>query len=328
MLEEARWRCSVQQCRSLLSLEILLTAIRHSRYASEQRNLKRKLDDQTSEQQRKHIRALDQGLQEHFRIRESAERALEFNRLEHERMERQKAEAEVRRIEDARRRLEQQKEDEQRRRVEEQRVREEEVRRRELRRQQEEEEARKRAATRQKEVEDAKQRAAAQQQREEAERAESLQEQREESDRQAREDTESKQREQNAQRERESAAQQLGQSASLPNGAPSVQDGSAISSVPAGVISSFQEMEAIHKRYLDLHAQLKTMREQVRSETKAVSKAQGAQLFEWKQAIVMRIGMIRKADDAESKKGNSDRVRQRQRRPEIVDPDVLTIMYR
>ena len=267
-------------------------------YASEQRALKRSLDDQTSERQAKHIRALDYGLKEHERVRESAERELELIRLENEGEQRRKAELEARRIEEARRSLEQQKEDEQRRRIEEERTRKEEQQRREELRKQEEE--------------DAKKRAAAQQQRDQEETARKQQQEKEESDRKAREEAQVKQREQQAQNERRAAAQQTTAPKLQPNGVTSssmsAQGPQPSGAYPPGFVSTTEEIENTHRKYMELHQRLKGMRKQVLADVKNLGQDQKNQLTEWRQAINRSIGMLRKHDDPETKRDNQTRV--------------------
>ena len=268
-------------------------------HASEQRALKRSLDDQTSEQQAKHIRALDYGLKEHQRVRESAERELEYIRLENEREQRRRAELEAQRIEEARRKLEQQKEDEQRRRVEEEKARQDDERRREELRKQEEEDARTRAE--------------AQQQRDQEEKARKQQQEKEDSDRKAREEAEAKTREQEAQKERESVAWQADTSTLQPNGtAPrgvvTAPPASQATGLPAGFVTPQAELEATHQKYMDLHRRLKTMRQQVSDSVKALGKDQKAKLTDWRHAINRAIGMLRKHDDPETKRSNQDKV--------------------
>lgn len=271
-------------------------------YASKERALKRSLDDQTTEQAAKHFKALDHGLKEHQRVRESAERTLEYIVLENEREQRRKAELETQRIEEARQRLEQQKEDEQRRRVEEEKAWQEELRRREELKKQD--------------AEDAQKRAAAQQQRDREEAAQKQHREKEESDRKAHEEAEAKQREQQAQKEREAAAQ-ASRSAPQPNGtastsAPAVQPSNAqqsqVRGYPAGFVSKPNEMEQTHQRYLELHQRLKKMRVQVLQDVKTLGTGKKAQLTEWRQAINRAIGMLRKHDDPETKRSNAERV--------------------
>lgn len=271
-------------------------------YASEQRALKRSLDDQTSEQQAKHIRALDYGLKEHQRVRESAERELEYIILENEREQRRRAELEAQRIEETRKKLEQQKEDEQRRRVEEVQARQEEERRREKLRKQEEDDAQKRAAE--------------QQQRDQEEKARKEQKEKEDADRRARGEAEAKIRDQEAQKERENAAQRASASSLQANGVAASGPAAASSSsqlldaqgLPAGLVSPRDELEATHRKYIDLHQRLKKMRKEVSDHVKALGKEQKAQLTDWRHAINRAIGMLRKQDDPETKRSNQDKV--------------------
>lgn len=266
-------------------------------FTSEQRKLKRSLDDATSEQQAKHIRALDYGLKEHQRVRESAERELELIRLENEREARRKAELQTQRIEEARRKLEQQKEDEQRRRVEEQKARQEEERRREELRKQEEENAQKRAAAQQ------------QRDQEEAVKRQQQQQEKQDSDRKAREEAEAKQREQQAQKEREIAAQQPAAApAEQPNGVASSSASAVPGGYPPGFVSTPSDIETKHRQYLELHQRLKAMRKHVEKEVGAIGKAQKDQLSEWRRSITKAIGMLRKHDDAATKSHNRDRL--------------------
>lgn len=275
-------------------------------YASEQRSLKRSLDEQTSEQQAKHIRALDYGLKEHERVRESAERELEFIRLENEREQRRRAELETQRLVDARRRLEQQKEDEQRRQVAQEKARQDELRRREELKNQEEDAARKRAET--------------QEQRDREERARREQQEKEDNDRRAREEAEAKQRAQQAEKERESAAQRIVPgdqrngvaSSAPPDVAPPNAQAPGIGGFPPGFVSTPDDIEATHQKYMELHQRLKQMRQKVLADVKALGQDQKNQLTEWRQAINRAIGMLRKHDDAETKRSNQDRVGIRQ----------------
>ena len=263
---------------------------------NDDRNFKRSLDEQSAAQQKLHLEALDRALAKHEEVRESAERARERVELEIERERRRRGEEERKAVEKARRELEEQKLAEQRRQLEETRAREEERKKQEAIR---------------REQEDAKRRAESQKQQEEEERARKARQEKEEADRKARQDAEERQRQQQAENGIQAAAQRPSAPGLVPNGTAAssgpvsvpLAAPTAPSDFPQGLVSSTDEREAIHNRYLELHKRLKQMREHVSEETKKVPGLKN-QLSDWRRAIHKCCGQLSKGTTPDIKNNN------------------------
>lgn len=255
---------------------------------------KRSLDTQDAEQARLHREALDQALREHEAVRQSAERAREQLELEIKRERLRREDEEKRAVAQARRALAEEEAAQQRRQLDEARQLEEERKQRE---------------SLQREREEQQRRAEVQKQREEQERVErrAVQE-KEEADRKAREEAAAREREQQAQKPDPPPPQQAAPQQQRPNGvaapaqtsqAPTQQQqnpatpAQPTSEAAQRLISSAQEREAVHERYLDLWRRLKVMRRSIEEQAKA---AGFKELGNWRRDIRSRLGQLNKQD--------------------------------
>ena len=270
---------------------------------NDEKNFKRSLDEQTAMQQKLHMDALDRALAKHQEVRDSAERTRERIELE-ELQARQRREAEERRaVEKARQELAEQQ---RRQKFEEERARDDE---------------RKRQEAIKREEDETRRQAAAQKQREEDEKARKDREAKEDTDRRARQDAEAKQRQQQAEQERQRAAQPTAQPSPHVNGAPLpsslapppttsaplAQSSSAPAGIPSGVLSSPNERVAVHRKYLDLHKKLKTMRQDVLAKAKDIHGLK-TQVSDWRREIQKCCGQLGKGGSEEIKATNKQAV--------------------
>jgi nucleoporin GLE1 len=214
--------------------------------------------------------------------------------------EKQRQEEEERKaVEKARRELEEQ---ERRKKLDEQRAQEEERKRQEAIKREEEETRRK---------------AEAQRQRESEETARKDQQAKEDADKKARQDAEAKQKQQQAEQERQKAAQQPPQPFPQLNGtltsvpavssstqpAVSSQSSSAPANIPPGLVSSPNERQTVHNKYLDLHKRLKPMRQHVIAEAKKVPGLKD-QVSDWRRKIQKCCGQLGKGSGDDIKATN------------------------
>ncbi|KAK3725231.1 hypothetical protein LTR37_000742 [Vermiconidia calcicola] len=269
---------------------------------NDDRIFQRSLDEQTSAQERLHREALELARAKHEEVCASADRARERVELEIEKERRRREDEEKRAVERARRELEEQKLTEQRRQVEEQRAREEE---------------RKKQESLKREQDDAKRRLETQKQQEEQQKAQRERQEKEEAGHKARQESEARERLAQTERERQKAVQQPqapapqvngnGTAASrpTPSAAPSApqQAPSAAANIPQGLVSSVEDRESVHRKYLDLHKRLKHMREHVIEECKKVPGLKD-QVSEWRRTIQKCCGQISKGATDEVKANN------------------------
>lgn len=304
---------------------------------NDDRAFKRSLDEQTTAQQKLHLEALDRALAKHDEVRTSAERARERVELELERERRRREEEEVKAIEKARRELEEQKLAEQRRQLEEAKVREEERKRREALNREQEEVRRNTEAQKQREADETRRRSEARKEQE----AEQLRKSTEESARieEARRSSELRDREQQRMPNGSQTSMQQTVAATVqPNGispisrpfvrspATSTQALQMPTNLPRGLVSSSEEREALHNRYLDLHKRLKQMREQVSNEVKKVSGLKN-QLSDWRRAIQKCVGQLGKGSSDDIKASNKRAVRA-SNHTTMVSINMLTLFHR
>jgi len=264
-------------------------------YIDKEKSYRKKLDEHDDEQARLHIQALAKSLEEHERIRLRAERTRERLLLELERIEVQKAE-------DARLALE-----EERRRTAEA---EADARQRELDAVKRREEALQQAAHKQREVEEAQRRIDAQRKQEEEDKAKREAERaKEEADRKTREESIAKEQAEAAKKAAQPApptAQPQPQPAATQaqtNGtpAPTQTSNTTVSPtstrgvlVPKGIVTPAQEREAEHKRYMDLHQQLKVMRNDTLEQAKKIGLKN--QLGDMRRDVKKVMGQMNKVD--------------------------------
>lgn len=276
---------------------------------NDERAFRQSLDEQSAKQQRLQVEALDRALAKHDAIRTSAERARERIELELQQERIRRDADEKRALEEARRKLEEQKLAEQRRQLEEQQAREED---------------RKRQDTLKRDQEEARKRSEAQRQQEEEEKAKKTRDEKEEADRKARQQAEEKERQQKAEEERKKAAQQPAPPATPPSiGFQSVPQSQSQSqppstsappsttqlpaNLPTGIVSSTEERDATHRKYLDLHKRLKQMRHGVSEEAKKYAGLKN-QLSDWRRDINTRVGQISRAGTQGAKDTNRQAV--------------------
>lgn len=245
-------------------------------YIDDEKAFRKRLDEQADEQERLHRQALAKSLKEHEEIRQSAERARERLQLEIERMKAEKAASEQIALEAERLRAAEA---------------EAAAKQRELEAVKRSEEALRLAAQKQREVEEAQQRIEAQRRQEDEDKR------KRENERIQKEEAEKKRREEAAAKEHaeaEEAAKKAAQPAVAPqqpptpapqtNGTQPAQSTAAAQPssatepaksrnsvlVPGGIRTPLQEREAEHKRYLDLHKQLKVMRNETLEKAKQI----------------------------------------------------------
>lgn len=272
-------------------------------YIDEERAFRTKLDENDDERERIHKEALAKALKEHEEIRQSAERARERLELALERIRVEKAEEERVALERERQKTAEA---------------EAAARQRELDAIKRREEALQQAAQKQREAEEAQRRIDAQKKQEaedkakrEAERA------KEEADRKARQEADTKDREAAAAEAARKAAQpapSTTQPQSQPSSTQPQTNGTATAMpsatqpsnatvspksthgvlVPKGIITPAQEREAEHKRFLDLHKQLKVMRNDTLEQAKTLGLKN--QLGDMRREIKKTMGQLNKVD--------------------------------
>jgi nucleoporin GLE1 len=282
-------------------------------YIDDEKAFRKKLDEQADEQERLHRQALEQSLREHEQVRQSAEIAREKLQLEIQRMKAQRAEDERIALEKERQRSAEDEAAAMQRELEA-------VKRRE--------EALQQAAQKQREVEEAQRRIDAQKKQVEEDKAkrEAERTQREEADRKSREEAAAKERAAAEEAARKAAQpappvaqpqQQTPKPALAPqtNGTPANSTTAAPQSqvptasvsgktyngvlAPTGVLTPMQEREAEHKRYMDLHKQLKVMRSETLEQAKQIGLK--AQLGDMRRDIKKVMGQLNKVDKTANK---------------------------
>jgi nucleoporin GLE1 len=280
-------------------------------YIDDEKAFRKRLDEQADEQERLHRQALEQSLKEHEQVRQSAERAREKLQFEIQRMKVQRAEDERIALDKERQRT-----------VEAEAA----AKQRELEAVQRREEALQQAAQKQREVEEAQRRIDVQKKQVEEDKAkrEAERTQREEADRKSREDAAANERaiaEQAARKAAQPAPPAAQPKQQTPTPAPQTNGVHAASSIaapqaqgttasvsaktdngvlsPTGILTPMQEREAEHKRYMDLHKQLKVMR----SETLEQAQQLGfkAQLGNMRRDIKKVMGQLNKVDKTANK---------------------------
>ncbi|KAI7269032.1 hypothetical protein KC335_g6712 [Hortaea werneckii] len=248
------------------------------------------LDTKSSEQEKLHRQALEEALQRHEKVRQSAERAREQLQIEIELENRRREEEEKRRLEEARRKLAEEETAKQRRELEEAKRREEERKQQEALKREKEEQSRRAEAQKQREEQEKTERKAAQE--------------KEEADRKAREEAAAKAKQQEAQQSKP-PPQQAVQPAQPAQPAPSQINQSAGSSAPAtqqitskeaaqGLVSTNEQREAVHQKYLALHKHLKKVRAYVEDECK--KRGIKNQLSDMRREVNKIMGQINKHD--------------------------------
>ncbi|KAI6795672.1 hypothetical protein KC363_g1665 [Hortaea werneckii] len=248
------------------------------------------LDTKSSEQEKLHRQALDEALQRHEKVRQSAERAREQLQIEIELENRRREEEEKRRLEEARRKLAEEETAKQRRELEEAKRREEERKQQEALKREKEEQSRRAEAQKQREEQEKTERKAAQE--------------KEEADRKAREEAAAKAKQQEAQQSKP-PPQPAVQPTQPAQPAPSQINPSAGSSAPAtqqatskeaaqGLVSTNEQREAVHQKYLALHKHLKKVRAHVEDECK--KRGIKNQLSDMRREVNKIMGQINKHD--------------------------------
>lgn len=257
------------------------------------------LDTKSSEQEKLHRQALQEALQRHEKVRQSAERAREQLQIEIELENRRREEEEKRKLEEARRKLAEEETAKQRRELEEAKRREEERKQQEALKREKEEQLR---------------RAEAQKQREEQEKTEwKAAQEKEEADRKAREGAAAKAKQQEAQQAKAPPRPTV-QPVQPAQPAPSQAQPPAGSSAPAtqpstsneaaqGLVSTTEQREAVHQKYLALHKHLKKVRAYVEDECK--KRGIKNQLSDMRREVNKIMGQINKHD----KRANLAKVR-------------------
>ena len=239
------------------------------------RAFKKKLDENSLEQQKLQVDALDRALAKHEEVRQSAERVREMVEIELQRERVKRREEELRANEEARKKLVEEKAVAERL-AEEGRRREEERKQQEAQRRQQEE------ARRLAEQENLKQEA------EESARQRAAQE-KEAAERKAQQDAvaHAKQRE-------AASSSQIG---AQPNGISSTSTPSAQPTIAAakGLVSDRQEREKVHVRYLELHRRLKGMRQDVLKACKSQGNLKNM-VGDWRRQIKKCCGQLNKVD--------------------------------
>lgn len=309
---------------------------------NDDRAFKRSLDEQTAAQQKLHLEALDRALAKHDEVRTSAERARERVELEIERERRRREEEEIKAIEKARQDLEEQKLAEQRRQLEDAKVREEERRKQEALKRDQEEARRNAEAQKQRDAEESRRQYEARKQQEAAEASRRATQERVERVDPPRQDLRVKDGQAlQVQVQSQPVTQQPSALTLQPNGisssprptpsslqgpTSSIQASQLPTDLPKGLVSSAEEREAVHNRYLDLHKRLKQMRGEVSEEVKKVSGLKN-QLSDWRRAIHKCIGQLGKGTADDVKAGNRRAVSELNDITNFI-PDVLTLFNR
>ncbi|KAI7628822.1 hypothetical protein KC343_g5589 [Hortaea werneckii] len=248
------------------------------------------LDTKSSEQEKLHRQALQEALQRHEKVRQSAERAREQLQIEIELENRRREEEEKRRLEEARRKLAEEETAKQRRELEEAKRREEERKQQEALKREKEEQSRRAEAQKQREEQEKTERKAAQE--------------KEEADRKAREEAAAKAKQQEAQQAKAPPRPTV-QPAQPAQSAPTQAQPPAGSSAPAtqpstsneaaqGLISTNEQREAVHQKYLALHKHLKKVRAYVEDECK--KRGIKNQLSDMRREVNKIMGQINKHD--------------------------------
>ncbi|KAI7369648.1 hypothetical protein KC354_g1804 [Hortaea werneckii] len=245
------------------------------------------LDTKSSEQEKLHRQALEEALQRHEKVRQSAERAREQLQIEIELENRRREEEEKRRLEEARRKLAEEETAKQRRELEEAKRREEERKQQEALKREKEEQSRRAEAQKQREEQEKTERKAAQE--------------KEEADRKAREEAAAKAKQQEAQQSKppprpavqpaQPAPTQTKPSAGGP--APATQQATS-KEAAQGLVSTNEQREAVHQKYLALHKHLKKVRAYVEDECK--KRGIKNQLSDMRREVNKIMGQINKHD--------------------------------
>ncbi|KAI7484626.1 hypothetical protein KC351_g4366 [Hortaea werneckii] len=252
--------------------------------------LTHELDTKSSEQEKLHRQALQEALQGHEKVRQSAERAREQLQIEIELENRRREEEEKRRLEEARRKLAEEETAKQRRELEEAKRREEERKQQEALKREKEEQSRRAEAQKQREEQEKTERKAAQE--------------KEEADRKAREEAAAKAKQQEAQQAKAPPRPTV-QPAQPAQSAPTQAQPPAGSSAPAtqpstsneaaqGLVSTNEQREAVHQKYLALHKHLKKVRAYVEDECK--KRGIKNQLSDMRREVNKIMGQINKHD--------------------------------
>lgn len=259
---------------------------------------RKELDTKSAEQEKRHRQALDQALQEHQRVRESAERARQQLEVEIALEQKRREEEEKRKLEESRRRLAEEENARQRRELEDAKRREEERTQQEALKREREEQERKEVAHKQQEEKEKRER--------EASRA------REEAERKAKEEAAAKARQDQVQQSKPSPAQSSqqpngvapGGQAPAPQVAPSASQQPTSAAEPVNnapdIVSTVQQREAVHNEYLDVHKRLKLMRKWVAEELKKRDPKLYQRLTDMRIELGKLINQINKIDRKEN----------------------------
>jgi nucleoporin GLE1 len=270
-------------------------------YVNEEKQFRQALDASSAEQERKQKEALKEAHQRHEEVRQSAERARERLELEIMRERRRREEEEKRALEEARRKLAEQEAESKRRELEQAQRQEEERRRLEALQQQQDEHNRRVEAQKQQEAKERAEREAARQ--------------KEDAERKAREAAAARQA-QEAQRPPAPIQQPVQQpqvngtaapappppAVQPPPSAPQVQPQSANMAANAAtrVVSSIEDREAVHRRYLELHSKLKKMRTEVYDYCSAQGRPVREALSNMRREITKIVGQLNKVKKEEN----------------------------
>ncbi|RMZ04085.1 hypothetical protein D0860_06523 [Hortaea werneckii] len=245
------------------------------------------LDTKSSEQEKLHRQALQEALQRHEKVRQSAERAREQLQIEIELENRRREEEEKRRLEEARRKLAEEETAKQRRELEEAKRREEERKQQEALKREKEEQSRRAEAQKQREEQEKTERKAAQE--------------KEEADRKAREEAAAKAKQQEAQQAKAPPQPTVQPAQSAPAQAQPPAGSSAPATQPStsneaaqGLVSTNEQREAVHQKYLALHKHLKKVRAYVEDECK--KRGIKNQLSDMRREVNKIMGQINKHD--------------------------------
>lgn len=266
--------------------------------------LQKKLNDEVAIQERHHKAALAEAAREHERIRQNAERARERVELEIERERRRRDAQELEALEVERNAKLTQEADE-RRRTQESLRREEEARQR---RETEELEIREQEARlerqRQKDAADAEEAKRKQLEEENARREDLTRKAKAEAENAAAAEARAKTATNHAVDTNNNPVSSNGEQSHQPTQTQNEPTPQTLSTIQSSAIpeSTSQEREQIHSRYLDLHRELKQMRQFVVRESKKMP-ALKTKLGDWRRQIVKCIGQL-----TSDKTSNSTRV--------------------
>ncbi|KAK5110346.1 hypothetical protein LTR62_006054 [Meristemomyces frigidus] len=268
----------------------------------EDRNFKRSLDEQTHEQEKRHRQALDESLARHEAVRQSAERARERVELEILRARKHREENERQAAEELRRKLDEEEAERERKRVAAAKQQEGDRKERErLLRQQEELERRNEAQKqRQRQERDEDARRAAQDKIEE--------------DRKSKEKAEARQGQQQAQSQRTTSfSQQPSQATPQTNGEGTqipAREGTKTTQPPPnaaataspGLVSTTEQRQAQHQKYIDLWKRLKEFRKTTEEQCdKAGFRIAGEKLGDLKRTMKLQVSLVNKFEKAANK---------------------------